>query len=139
MYGAVHFCKQLRFDPLFTAEDESGSPPFETTLRIEGSFSFTQEPSISYDGPGVVVKLDGPVDNEYKVSITTVGIYFFTAEVTYEGATYTDTIAIQVLDQVELDVLLKAKWEEMKSSLIDNNLMERVYGEVMESMERVKP
>jgi len=80
--GEVHFCKQLRFDPLFTLFKQ---------LRFDPLF--------------------------------------------------TDTIAIQVqvLDQVELDVLLKAKWEEMKSSLIDNNLMERVYGEVMESMERVKP
>ena len=105
-----------------TAEDESGTSPLETTLRIEGSFSFTQEPFISYDGPGVV-ELDGPADNEYMVRITTPGIYSFTAEVTdTESNTYTDTIAVVVLDQVELDVLLKAKWEEMKSFLIDNNI-----------------
>jgi len=95
-----------------TAEDESGTSPLETTLRIEGSFSFTQEPFISYDGPGVV-ELDGPADNEYMVRITTPGIYSFTAEVTdTESNTYTDTIAVVVLDS-------KENYQEIFSLLID--------------------
>jgi hypothetical protein len=111
---------------MITADDESGTSPLETTLRIEGSFSFTEEPSISYDGPSVV-ELDGPVDNEYKVSITTEGIYYFTAEVDYQGENYTDTIAVVVLNKAELDALLRAKWNGMKQALAQNDINSAVH------------
>jgi len=105
-----------------TADTESGTSPLETTLRIEGSFTFT-DPYLTYTGPGVVEFLEGPEENEYTVSMTTEGIYYFTAEVTdAESNLYTDTIAIVVLNQVELDALLKAKWEGMKTALVNGDI-----------------
>lgn len=105
-----------------TADTESGISPLETTLRVEGSFSFTEEPNLTHDGPGEVEFLENPNDNEFTVSITIPGIYYFTAEVEYQGETYADTVAIQVLSEAELDALLRAKWEGMKAALAQNDI-----------------
>jgi hypothetical protein len=104
-----------------TADTESSTSPLETTLRVEGSFSFTALP-LTYTGPGVVEFLENPNENEYTVSITTEGIYYFTAEVNYQGETYTDTVAIQVVSEAELDALLRAKWEGMRQALAQNDI-----------------
>jgi hypothetical protein len=105
-----------------TADDESGTSPLETTLRIEGSFSFT-DPSLTYTGPGVVEFLENQEENEYEIQITGEGIYYFTAEVTdAEHNLYTDTIAVAVLNKAEVDALLKAKWEGMKTALVNGDI-----------------
>ncbi|MBW2039963.1 MAG: hypothetical protein JRI46_10320 [Deltaproteobacteria bacterium] len=104
------------------ADPESGVSPLETMLRIEGSFSFT-ESSLTYTGPGEVEILENPSPEEYRVRITTEGIYEFTAEVMDEqNNAYTDTTAIVVLDRAELDAMLKAKWEGMKSALANQDI-----------------
>jgi len=104
-----------------TAETESGISPLETILRVEGSFSFT-ESSVTYTGPDKVEFLES-TSEEYRVRITREGIYYFTAEVTdTQNNIYTDTIAIVVLNQTELDALLKAKWNGMKTCLINSNI-----------------
>ena len=55
--------------------------------------------------------------------MTTPGIYYFTAEaIDNQSSTYTDTIAVVVLDQAQLDALLKAKWNGMKTALINRDL-----------------
>ncbi|MFO7556395.1 MAG: hypothetical protein R6W88_14440 [Desulfobacterales bacterium] len=96
---------------------ESGVSPLETTLEVDGSFSFT-ESSISYTGPGKVEIVDGTDDNEYNVKMTETGIYFFTAEVTNDqNNLYTATIAVCVFDEGQLDVLLREKWNGMKAAL----------------------
>ena len=51
-----------------TADDESGVSPLETTLYIDGSFSFT-ETSITDSGPDVVEILDSAVE-EYDIRRT---------------------------------------------------------------------
>jgi len=109
-----------------TADTESGISPLETTLRVEGSFSFTEEPTITYDGPGEVEFLENPNENEYTVRITTEGIYYFTVEVEYQGETYTDTVAIVIMSEAELDALLKAKWEGMRQALAQNDINKAV-------------
>jgi len=92
-----------------TANTESSVSPLETMLEVDGSFSFAQS-SISYTGPGTVEFLDSTNPNAYNIKITTPGIYFFTAEVTDDQSnTYTDTIAAVVLDQAQLDALLRGK------------------------------
>lgn len=111
---------------------ESGVSPLETTLEVDGSFSFT-ESSISYTGPGTVEIVDGTDDNEYNVKMTETGIYFFTAEVTDDQDNlYTDTIAVCVFDKGQLDVLLREKWNGMKAALgngdIDGALSYFAYG-----------
>ena len=106
-----------------SSDTESGISPLETTLRVEGSFTFTEESTLTYDGPGEVEFLESTSENEYKVSMTTEGIYYFTAEVTDdESNTYTDTIAIVVISQAELDALLTAKWDGMNAALVQNDI-----------------
>ncbi|MFH1672416.1 MAG: hypothetical protein ABIF87_03175 [Pseudomonadota bacterium] len=104
-----------------TAHTQSGISSLETTLRVQGSFSFT-ESSLSYTGPGDVEFLQSSAE-EYEVRLTAEGTYYFTAEATDgQGNTHTDTIAIVVLNRAELDTLLKAKWDGMKIALINNNI-----------------
>jgi hypothetical protein len=105
-----------------SANTESSVSPLETMLEVDGSFSFAQS-SISYTGTGTVEFLDSTNPNEYNIKITTLGIYFFTAEVTDDQSnTYADTIAVVVLDQAQLDALLKAKWGGMKTALINGDV-----------------
>jgi len=105
-----------------TADAESGVPPFETTLRVESTFSFLQEPIITPSGPDTVDPMESLGDAQYQVGMITPGIYYFTAEATDDQSnTYTDTIAVVVLDQAQLDALLKAKWNAMKTALINGN------------------
>ena len=109
-----------------SANSESSISPLETMLEVDGSFSFAQS-TISYTGPGTVEFLDSTNPNEYNIKMTTPGIYFFTAEVTDDQSnTYTDTIAIVVLDQAQLDALLKAKWDGMKTALINGDIEQGV-------------
>ena len=59
----------------------------------------------------------------HRVRMTTKGIYFIMVDATDDhNNSYTDTIAIQVLDRAELDALLKAKWNGMKSALINADI-----------------
>ena len=121
-----------------TVDEESGVAPFETTLKVDGTFTFDSEPSITYTGPDEVTITDTENDNIYLISITTPGLYFLTAEVEYEGVVYTDTIAVLVLDQEILDALLKAKYNGIKAALADgdiNNALEYIAADVRDVYE----
>lgn len=55
--------------------------------------------------------------------MTAEGIYYFTVMATgTDGKTYQDTIAVTVLNKTQLDNLLKAKWEGMKTSLANQDI-----------------
>jgi len=99
-----------------TVDEESGVTPFEATLSVEGTFSFTDS-ELTYTGPDEVEFLENPNENEYTIRIETPGLYYFTAEVDHEGTIYADTIAVLVMDEGELDALLRAKWEAMRQAL----------------------
>jgi hypothetical protein len=104
-----------------TADAESGVSPFETALRVEASFNFPGF-EFSFIGPDTIEFLE-PGDDEYRVRMTTKGIYFIMVEATDDdNNTYTDTVAVQVLDRAELDALLKAKWNGMRTSLINGDI-----------------
>ena len=104
-----------------SSNTESGISPLETTLKVDSSFTFT-ESSLTHTGPGVVEVLES-TSEEYRVRMTGEGVYYFTAEVTdTEDNIYTDTVAIVVLDQAELDALLRVKWEGMKTALAQNDI-----------------
>ena len=110
-----------------TADSESGVSPFETTLQVEGTFSFLQEPVITPNGPDTVDPSESLGDAQYRIGMTTPGIYYFTAEATDDQSnTYTDTIAVVVLDQAQLDALLRAKWNGMKTALINGDTEQAV-------------
>ena len=72
--------------------------------------------------PGVVEFLSSSAE-EYSIRITTPGIYYFTAEVTDDQSnTFTDTVAVQVINEAVLDALLRAKWEGMRTALTQNDV-----------------
>jgi len=108
---------------LLTAEPSSGPAPFETTLEIDSSFDFTAS-DITYTGPDTVTFLENSAE-QYRVLITTEGLYTFTAAVTDElGDTYTNSLVVVALDTAALDGLLRSKWEGMRAALIGNNILE---------------
>jgi hypothetical protein len=111
---AVHYI-HLRVD------QESGISPFATTLKVDGSFNFTAQPPACI-GPGPVGIVNGAQENDYNVTLTTPGTYYFTSTVEFEGAIYSDTVAIYVMDKTQLDNLLKLKWNAMKQALICGNI-----------------
>ena len=105
------------------SDTEADVSPLETTLRLEGSFSFSEEPTLTYTGPGQVEFLDSTNENEYKVRMTVEGEYYFTAEARdAENNIHTDTVVIQILDKAELDTLLRTKWEGMRQALLQNDI-----------------
>lgn len=100
---------------------DSGIAPLETTMRVSGSFTVA-DPVITPQGPGAVEQLPGFGPDEYRYSMTTPGIYYFTAQVTNpDGVVYQDTVAVTVLS-AQLDTLLRAKWEEMKTALNNGDI-----------------
>ena len=104
-----------------TTDAESGVSPLETSLRVDTSISFPGY-EFSYSGPDTI-EFSDPGDGTYRVRIATTGVYFISAEATDDhNNTYTDTVAVQVLDRTELDALLKAKWNGMKSALINGDI-----------------
>ena len=109
-----------------TSDTQSGISPLEITLSIEGSFDVTATGSfLSYTGPGDIELLSN-TGVEYGIRMTTPGLYVFTAEVEYQGTTYSDSLAVLALDEAELDALLKAKWNGMKAALVAGNVEEAV-------------
>lgn len=104
-----------------TADTESGIAPLEATLSIDGSFSITNS-SVTVTGPAQPEFLSSSAD-EYKVRMTVEGIYYYTAIVTGPDANqYQDTIAITVMNQTQLDNLLKGIWDEMKTALLSQDI-----------------
>ena len=106
-----------------TALTESGVSLFETDLTVEGTFDLIHEPSISDNGPDALDYLDSLGDDRYNLGISTPGIYYISAEATDEEArVYRDTVALVVMDLATMDAMLRAKWNGMKSALIDGNI-----------------
>jgi len=99
-----------------SADSEAGVAPLQTTLKIESTFPFTTS-SLSYSGPGAA-NITAIGASEYQADFTIEGIYLITAEVTDEqGTIHSDTIAITVLNVIQLDTMLKGKWADMKTAL----------------------
>jgi hypothetical protein len=105
-----------------TTDAQSGVSPLETIIRVESSFDLASL-VISPTGPAAVDSLENLGDNEYKAVMSSNGIYYFTAEVTDDQSnTYTDTVAVQVLNLNEMDALLKARWDGMKMALVNRDI-----------------
>ena len=104
-----------------TPDEESGIIPFQTLLKLEASFDITEEPQFTYSGPGSVSRTELDDENNCIVTINTPGLYYLTATVENDGNTYSDMVGIMVMDEAMLDALLKAKWNGMKTALIDGD------------------
>jgi Glucodextranase, domain B len=106
-----------------TADSESGVSPFETNLQMEGTFDFSQEPVVTPTGPDDVAPFESLGKAQYQVGMSTPGVYYFTAQATDgQSNTYTDRIAVVVLDHAQLDALLRAKWDGMRNALTLNDI-----------------
>ena len=117
----------------------SGTSPFETRLRVEGSFSFPTGYTITYTGPDEVEFLEGEEENESIIRITTLGTYIFKAEARDEEANlHEDSISIVVLDKAQLDVLLRAKWDAMKTALGNQDIEKALEYYIQESREKYR-
>jgi parallel beta-helix repeat protein len=104
-----------------TSNIESGIAPLEATLKVDGSFSIDNS-SVSGSGPGVIEWLPTGTE-DYLVRMTVEGVYTFTATVTGpDGIVYQDSVAIVVLNKNQLDALLKAKWDGMKTALANQDV-----------------
>ncbi|MBI4697893.1 MAG: hypothetical protein HY758_03010 [Nitrospirae bacterium] len=100
---------------------ESGISPLEVTLKIDGSFSIDAS-SMSASGPLGIEWLSSSYD-EYRVRMTAEGIYNVTASSTDPlGVVQQDSIQIIVQNKNQLDILLKAKWEGMKTALASQDV-----------------
>ncbi|MEM2983222.1 MAG: hypothetical protein QXH17_08685 [Candidatus Bathyarchaeia archaeon] len=130
------------------ADRESGLSPFETTLSIEGSFSFT-ESFLVPDGPGPVEVLDS-TPSEYRVRMTVDGVYGFSVEVRDpQGKVYRDRALVLVLGRDAVDMLLRSRWEGMKEALLSRNIPRAIgyfseetrvlYGEIFSALSQRLP
>ena len=100
-----------------TAEPDSGILPFESVLKVDRNFNFTQ-PSLSYTGPGGAEILENLNANEYILNITLPGLYTFNVDDRDDfGRVYTDSVVVLAMDGAFLDALLKQKWGGMKHAL----------------------
>jgi len=96
--------------------------PLEVTLRINGSFSITN-PVITSTGPGEVEQLISDNPDEFKYTMTTEGVYYFTAQVTGpDGIIYQDTKAVTVLPIAQINALLRAKRAMVNSALQNGHI-----------------
>ncbi len=109
-----------------TANAESGLLPFETVLELRGTFEFPDDPVLTCTGPEEV--RPEPTGGEpglrrYRVRMGTEGIHLLTATSQDSGDhTYTDAMAIAVMDRANLDALLGGRWHEMRSALRGNDI-----------------
>jgi len=112
---------------------ESGIAPLGIALKIESSFGDFPSSTISFSGPAAV-QITGVSPSEYQANFTVEGIYFITARVTDgQGILRTDTVAITVLNLIQMDTLLKGKWNGMRGALMNANITDALQSVVEES------
>jgi hypothetical protein len=106
-----------------TSNIESGIAPLEVTLRIDGSFSITEN-DLDITGP-VQPEILSLSPEEYTIKLIAEGIYYVTVSATGpDGNVYQDTIGIIVLNRARMDRLLQNKWEGMKTALANQDIEE---------------
>lgn len=100
------------------ANIESGIAPMTTYFRVSTNIpNAVSNYQMDYEGD-TVIDYTGTAFDNINHTYTTEGVYYPTVAVTdSQSNIYTDTIAIVVLNATELDALLRAKWEAMRSSL----------------------
>ena len=104
-----------------TSSVESGLSPLQATLTIDSSLDLTNA-QLTSTGPGQIQYLSSSL-SEYTVSLTSEGIYYFTVKVSDpSGRTYDDTVAVTVLSKIEMDNLLRTKWDWVRTKLADGDI-----------------
>lgn len=117
----------------------SGIPPLTTYFSVS-----TEIPNpvtnyqIDFDGDGVV-DFTGASFKDISHTYTTEGIFYPTVTVTDDQEnSYTDTIAVTLLNKAEIDALLKGKWEGMKKALNQGNINSALNSFLKSSREEYK-
>ncbi|MEW6416696.1 MAG: fibronectin type III domain-containing protein [Nitrospirota bacterium] len=106
-----------------TANIEAGIAPLTTYFSVSTSIpNAVSSYQMDYEGDGTNDYTGATFEN-IGVTYPAEGIYYPTVRVIdSEGITYSDTIAIVVLNKDQLDTLLKAKWNVMKIALINRDI-----------------
>ncbi|MEJ2697945.1 MAG: PKD domain-containing protein [Candidatus Sulfobium sp.] len=122
-----------------SANITSGIPSLTTYFRAS-----TEMPGpvanyqVDFDGDGVI-DYTGEALEDVSYTYTTEGIYYPEVIVTDDqGNTFTDSIAITVLNKAQIDALLKRKWEGMKTELENGNIAEAGRFFIVRSQERYR-
>ncbi len=99
-----------------SANITSGIPPLQVLFSASTSFTPVSY-QMDFEGDGVI-DYTGPTFENINYTYTSEGIFYPTLTVMDDqGNTYSDTIAITVLNKTEIDTLLKGKWDGMKGAL----------------------
>lgn len=101
-----------------TANITSGISPLTTYFSESTEMPDSAETySMDFEGDGIT-DYTGTDFEDISHAYSTEGIYYPTLTVTdNQGNTYSDTIAITVMNKAQIDALLKSKWEGMKAAL----------------------
>jgi hypothetical protein len=103
------------------ASTDSGMSPLGVVLSIDSSLPLS-DVSLTFSGPDPV-ELVPIAEGEYRVTLSTEGVYLFMATgLDTNGTTYQDAVAVTVLSKQQLDTLLRGKWEGMTAELLDGNI-----------------
>ncbi len=105
------------------ANIESGISPLTTYFSVSTSIPNTVTTyHMDYEGDSII-DYTGATFNNINHTYTTAGVYYPTVTVTdSQSNTYSDTIAIVVLNTTQMDALLRAKWNAMKNALANQNV-----------------
>ena len=107
---------------LLVADLDSGIAPFETTLRIKGTVTLTDQ-SVAYSGPGTATFTHEADSDEYGIGIEESGVYKVSVTgLDLDGVSHTNTVSIVVWDESRLASLLKARWSEMRARLVQGDV-----------------
>ena len=105
------------------ANIESGIAPLTTYFSLSTSIpNAVSTYQMDFKGNGIIGYTGTTFDN-ISFAYDMEGIYFSTVTVTDEQSnTYTDTIAVVVLNRTDVDTLLKGKWNAMKTALANRDV-----------------
>ena len=96
---------------------ESGTAPLDISISLDASFSITT-PTVTITGPVSVQPVAGTTTTEFTATLPVEGTYTITASaVGPDSQTYSDMATITVLSRNQLDMILKAKWNGMRTAL----------------------
>ncbi len=116
----VNVTGQAGFDYItMTPSAESGLSPMTVDLDITATFDLAgTSASANYSGPAAADSLVFNSVTSLTAQMSVPGIYTFNVEITDASSnTYTDSVAVLVLDPAAFDAFLKAKWNGMKTAL----------------------
>jgi hypothetical protein len=99
-----------------TPYEETGVSPFNTTFKLEGTFGFILEPEITTSDYYVNISKN-PDEYTYNTTISNTGLRYVTATTQYNGNIYSDSVALLVTNQTDVDTIIKSQWNGFKEAL----------------------